>query len=62
MNSLKHGLTTSKMFVLENETPQKWARLLQTWTEKLQPRDEAEMQIVTEAAFARWRMQRVWTI
>jgi hypothetical protein len=50
------------MFVLENETPEKWTRLLETWTKKLQPRDDAEMQIVTEAAFARWRLQRVWTI
>jgi hypothetical protein len=62
MNALKHGLTSNKMFVLENETPEKWARMLETWVKKLNPRDEAEMQIVTEAAFARWRLQRVWTI
>lgn len=61
-NALKHGLTSSKMFVLSNETPEKWLRLVEVWTAKLQPRDEAEMQIVTEAAFARWRLQRVWTI
>jgi hypothetical protein len=61
-NALKHGLTSSKMFVLSNETPEKWHRLLDVWTARLQPRDEAEMQIVTEAAFARWRLQRVWTI
>jgi hypothetical protein len=62
MNALKHGLTSNKMFVLENETPEKWARTLDLWTKKLRPRDEAEMQVVTEAAFARWRLQRVWTI
>jgi hypothetical protein len=50
------------MFVLENETPEKWARMLDLWTKKLAPCDEAEAQIVTEAAFARWRLQRVWTI
>ena len=62
MNALKHGLTSNKMFVLANESPKKWAEMLDVWVKKLKPRDEAEMHIVTEAAFARWRMRRVWTI
>lgn len=62
LNSLRHGLASRRLYVLSNETPEKWERLLDTWIARLQPADDAELDLVTEAAFARWRMRRLWVI
>ena len=61
-NATKHGLTSNRMFVLDNETPEKWDYFEKVWTDKLQPRDEAEAMIVTDIAHAQWRLRRAFTI
>jgi hypothetical protein len=61
-NAVKHGLHTSRMFVLTNETPAAWDEMQKAWTEKLQPRDEAERLVVLDIAHAQWRICRARTI
>ena len=61
MNALRHGLT-SQTLVLANESPSKFAELLQMYIEKFQPQDGVEMNLVDEMVAARWRQQRGWVI
>jgi hypothetical protein len=61
-NAVKHGLHTSRMFVLTNETPATWDEMQKAWNEKLQPRDEAERLVVLDIAHAQWRICRARTI
>ena len=60
-NAIKHGLTSNRMFVFDNESPEKWQALLRVWTDKLQPRDEAEMCVVLDIAHAQWKLRRART-
>ena len=60
-NARKHGLTSTSMFVLDNETPAEWESLLQTWIDKLRPADDAELNIVTDIAHSQWRLRRCRT-
>ena len=61
MNALRHGLT-SQTLVLANESPSKFAELLQMYIEKFKPQDGVEMNLVDEMVAARWRQQRGWAI
>ncbi len=61
MNALRHGLT-SQTLVLANESPSKFAELLQMYIEKFKPQDGVEMNLVDEMVAARWRQQRGWVI
>ena len=61
MNALRHGLT-SQTLVLANESPSKFAELLQMYIEKFKPQDCIEMNLVDEMVAARWRQQRGWVI
>ena len=60
-NAIKHGLTSSRLFVLENEDPETWAALLRVWTDKLRPKDEAELSVVHDIALAQWGLRRCRT-
>ena len=60
-NALKHGLCSRRMFVFSNESPDRWNAFLKVWTDKLQPRDEAEYCIVEDIAHAQWRLRRART-
>jgi hypothetical protein len=61
-NATKHGLTSNRMYVLGNENDETWERVHQLWTDKLQPRDDAEAMIVDDIAHAQWRLRRAFTI
>src|SRR5687768_6865034 len=61
MNALKHGLTSTAMYVLDNETPADWEVLLQVWIDTLEPANEAERLIVVDIAHAQWRLRRAQT-
>lgn len=50
------------MFVLANETPEKWQSLLDSCTQRFQPSGELEREIVLELAHSRWRIRRMWTV
>ena len=61
-NSTKHGLTSTKLFVLSNESPELFHRLLDELVANFQPTTTIEMDLVTEMAGARWRLRRLWGI
>ena len=60
-NALKHGLTSTRMFVFENEIEEIWEEMLEHSTARLQPRDECERMIVIDIAHAQWRLRRART-
>ena len=61
-NALKHGLRSESMFVLRNENPANWDRILAICTAAFHPATDYECELVEEIAAARWRMRRAWTI
>lgn len=64
LNALKHGLSARepRTLCLSNEDQSCLDRLVARWIAKLQPRDEAELEMVHEIVAHRWRLQRSWTI
>jgi hypothetical protein len=61
MNAVRHGLT-AKTLVLSNESQTKFDELLQSYIRKFLPRDEVEMDLVSELVAAQWRLRRNWLI
>jgi hypothetical protein len=64
LNALKHGLASRnpRTLCLSNEDQTRLDQLVARWIAKLQPRDEAELEMVHEIAAHRWRLQRSWSI
>jgi hypothetical protein len=60
-NAVKHGMTSTKMFVLQNENPAEWERMLADCIEEFRPETSFENRLVEEIAFANWRLRRAWT-
>ena len=61
-NSTRHGLVADKVVVLQNELPEAFDRLYTAFAEKFNPQDDAERELVLQAAVARWRLRRVWQL
>jgi hypothetical protein len=61
-NSITHGLSSKKLFVLSNEDPAEYDALLADLVKIFRPANSIELNLVTEMAGARWRLQRIWTI
>lgn len=61
-NARKHGLTSSKMFVLQNENPESWEELLAECRQIFQPTNGFEARLVEEIANAKWRLRRIWSV
>ena len=61
-NSIKHGLSSNKLFVLSNEDPAEYDAMLADLVKMFRPANSIEMNLVTEMAGARWRLQRIWSI
>jgi len=61
-NAIKHGITSDKMFVLQNENPAAWAEMLDMCVEQFRPSTRYEHSIVEEIASAKWRLKRLWII
>jgi hypothetical protein len=61
MNAVRHGLTAQTV-VLSNESKDEFETLLSEYTEKFQPQDRFEADLVQEMAVAKWRQQRVWSM
>src|SRR5262245_13284181 len=57
-NSVRHGLRSAPGRVLPGENADELAALSERWFKKLQPRDEAEDDLVDDLVNARWMMQR----
>lgn len=61
-NSTKHGLTGKKLLVLSTENDEEFLAFVQEWEEKLKPADNIERGFVLQAAAARWRLERAWSL
>jgi hypothetical protein len=59
---LKHGLTSEKLFVLSNENPDAFHRLVTTIHDLYRPMNDLEIELCLDIAHARWRLRRIWTI
>ena len=57
-NSLKHGLTSSRV-VLPHESQEEFDRLEASFVNRFKPYDEIEYELVHEMAAARWRLRRI---
>jgi hypothetical protein len=57
-NSLKHGLTSSRV-VLPHESQEEFDRLEASIVNRFKPHDEIEHELVHEMAAARWRLRRI---
>ena len=60
-NSLRHGLT-AKAVVLETESQDEFAALLDSFLDRFHPADPVEQELVETMAAARWRLRRLYTI
>ena len=60
-NSLRHGLT-AKTVVLEAESTQEFAALLDAFLHRFHPSDPVEAELVESMAAARWRLRRLHSI
>jgi len=60
-NAVKHGMTSKKMFVLQNENPEEWDQMFADCIEEFKPATSFETRLVEEIAFANWRLRRAWT-
>ena len=61
LNATRHGLLSSKTFVLENESAQDFNEFRDTIVQRYQPADKLELDLCVEMAHARWRLHRTWT-
>ena len=62
LNAVKHGLTSNKMFVLQNENPAAWAELLEQCVTDYKPVTPLEETYVQAIAFALWRLRRIYSV
>ena len=62
LNALKHGLTSNKMFVLQNENPAAWAELLDQCVRDYKPATPLEHTYVQAICFALWRLRRMYSV
>jgi hypothetical protein len=61
-NSLKHGLSSKKIFVLSNESEESFDSTLEAVNQHYQPSSDLERDLCLEIAHARWRLRRLWII
>ena len=61
-NSVVHGCAADKVVVLQNELPDAFDRLYNAFAGKFKPQDDAERELVLQAAVARWRLRRIWQL
>ncbi|HYI97826.1 MAG TPA: hypothetical protein VEX68_30080 [Bryobacteraceae bacterium] len=57
-NSLKHGLTSSRV-VLPHESQEAYDKLEASLINRFKPTDDLESELVQEMAAARWRLRRI---
>jgi len=62
LNAVKHGLTSTKMFVLQNENPAAWAELLDQCVQDYKPTTPLEHTYVQAIAFSLWRLRRMYSV
>ena len=61
-NAIKHGLSSSKIVVLDGECEEAWEEYQTHFIAKFQPRDFVEERLVIQMAVNQWRLERVWSL
>ena len=61
-NAIKHGLSSSKIVVLDGECEEAWEEYQIHFIAKFQPRDFVEERLVIQMAVNQWRLERVWSL
>jgi hypothetical protein len=62
LNAIKHGLTSNKLIVLQNENPNDYAQLAASFADTFQPVNFAEGALVQEMINAQWKRMRAEAI
>jgi hypothetical protein len=58
-NAANHGLT-ARTLILQNEDKAQFLEILNAYYEYLQPRNQIEVDLVSDIVAARWRLRRIW--
>jgi hypothetical protein len=61
-NALKHGATSNKVVLLQNESEDAWQQMLADCHEEFRPVTGFEHRIVQEIAYIKWRAMRAISI
>ena len=61
-NAIKHGITSNKMFVLQNENPAAWAEMLDMWSSNSAPRLVMSIPSLKKLLSRSRRLKRLWII
>ncbi|HYI93285.1 MAG TPA: hypothetical protein VEX68_07060 [Bryobacteraceae bacterium] len=61
-NSLKHGLNSDKILVLQTERQEDYDSLRAAYLKRFAPQDEVELELVDEMVGAKWRLRRIRSI
>src|SRR5260370_41082828 len=59
LNSVTFGMS-AKTLILQNENPNRFLRMLNSYVEYLKPSNQVEIDLVSDMVVARWRLRRIW--
>jgi hypothetical protein len=62
MNALRHGLSAVSTVVLNNEDREKFAALLDSYSDEYQPATQTERDLVQYMTASKWLLERCWTL
>ena len=59
LNSVTFGIT-AKTLILQNEDPNQFLEMMNSYVEYLEPSNQVEIDLVSDMVAARWRLRRIW--
>src|SRR3984893_11557893 len=59
LNSVTFGIT-AKTLILQNEDPDQFLEMMNSYVEYLEPSNQVEIDLVSDMVAARWRLRRIW--
>jgi hypothetical protein len=62
MNAATHGLCAGSLVVIDTEDADGFKELQQAFLDTFRPQNAVERECVIQAAVARWRLRRVWSL
>jgi hypothetical protein len=62
MNATRHGLCAASFVVIDTEDDDAFKQLQQSFLDTFRPQNAIEHECVIQAAVARWRLRRVWSL
>ena len=60
LNAISHGIT-AKTLILQNEDPDQFLEMMNSYVEYFQPENQIQIDLVTDVVAARWRLRRTWS-